>query len=300
MIIGYLEEITMWLALSLSVVIVCAAVFYLFYSNYSNVESKTIHGIGDYANHLYDRLDRMFKRKPLRSCYTIILVSTVVFALIGLFGGFRFGFLPGIILAGLLGFIGFKMPKIIVDTLFQRRVDLFDRQLVDALSMMSNGLKSGLAFMQVVSVIEQEMPNPCSQEFGLVLKENRVGVNLNDALLNMTHRVPSEDLFMIINSVVTLSQQGGDLSEAFETIADTIRERQRVKEKIRTMAQAGIFQGLILSALPFTLLAIFTYVQPETTGLLYSTTIGNLMLAAIVAMVSTGALWMRQILKLDI
>ncbi len=105
---------------------------------------------------------------------------------------------------------------------------------------------------------------------------------------------------MIINSVVTLSQQGGDLSEAFETIAFTIRERQRVSDKIKTMAQAGITQGFFLSALPFALLGLMYTVQREYVLLLFSTTIGNIMMGVMVTLIILGALWMKKLLTIDV
>jgi len=171
---------------------------------------------------------------------------------------------------------------------------------VDALNMMANAIKSGLSFMQVVQVIEREMPSPCREEFGMALKENRVGVNLSDALINMTKRMPSEDLFMIVNSVVTLSQQGGDLSEAFDTIAATIRDRQRVQEKIRTLAQAGITQGIILSSLPFFMLAMEYFIQPQYVVLLFTTPIGLAMFFGMCIMIVTGAVIMKRILVIDV
>jgi tight adherence protein B len=134
----------------------------------------------------------------------------------------------------------------------------------------------------------------------MVLKENRVGVNMNDALLNMANRVPSADLFMIINSVVTLSQQGGDLSEAFETIAATIRERQRIHEKIRTLAQAGLTQATILSALPFVMMAVLNIVQPTYVSLLFGTPLGWFFVGLIFVFILAGILWMRKILTIEI
>jgi tight adherence protein B len=210
------------------------------------------------------------------------------------------GLLNGVFAAGVLGLLGYRLPILAVKTMFSRRLVKFDRQLVDALDLMANAIKSGLSFMQVVQVIEREMPSPVSEEFGMVLKENRVGINLSDALLNMTKRVPSEDLFMIINSVVTLSQQGGDLSEAFDTIAKTIRERQRVLEKIRTLAQAGVTQGFILSAMPIAMLGMQWIIQPHYVRLLFVTPLGLAMLGGMVVMITFGALWMKKILTIEV
>lgn len=281
-------------------VLVAGAVFVGMYLNYKKIEDAVFRGLSSYASELYELLDRMYQRRPLQQVYLMILVPTVLFALTGLFVGFNFGLFLGLVLALILGAFGFKMPGWVLRALFKRRVAKFDIQLVDALSMMSNAIRSGLSFLQVIQVIEKEMPNPCSQEFGMVLKENRVGINLSDALLNMTRRMPSEDLFMIVNSVVTLSQQGGDISEAFETIAHTIRERQRISSKIRTMAQAGITQATILSLMPLVVMGMMWFIQPAALKLLFTTPLGIGLLVLMVVLITTGALVMRKILTIDI
>jgi len=276
------------------------AAFTLVFVYYSSIEVRVLRGIADYASEIYSYLDRMFIRQPLGRCYLLIIIPTIFFSLVGLGIGFSGGFFLGILCAFAFGTMGYLMPGMIGKTMFLRRVNKFDRQLVDALNMMANAIKSGLSFMQVIQVIEREMPSPCSEEFAMVLKENRVGINLNDALLNMTKRIPSDDLFMIINSVVTLSQQGGDLSEAFDTIATTIRERQRVQDKIRTLAQAGITQGMILSSLPLVMLGLQWFIQPNYVALLFTTTLGMFLLGIMVAMMIFGAIWMKKILTIEI
>lgn len=295
-----IHKIIEYFLLILGVALVGGAAFAAIYFQFEKIERSVMEGMAEYAAELYDYLDRMFKRRTMNQCYVMILVPTIGFALFGLVAGLNLGIFVGPLFALIFGMIGFKLPRMIVKNLFQRRVALFDRQLVDALNMMANAIKSGLSFLQVIQVIEREMPKPCSEEFGMVLKENRVGVNLSDALLNMSRRMPSEDLFMIINSVVTLSQQGGDLSEAFETIAETIRERQRVSDKIRTLAQAGLTQAVILSSLPIVMLGLQWIIQPNYVILLFTTPLGIAFLIGTLLMITCGVLWMKKILTIDI
>lgn len=275
-------------------------VFFLVSKNYKEFEDKTMDGISDYAGELYRLFDLMFMRKSLNFCYALIVSCSLFFGFIGFVAGLQLSLFWSVVAAAGLGFMGFRMPGAVVRSLFNRRVAKFDTQLVDALNMMANAIKSGLSFMQVVQLLEAELDNPASEEFATALKENRIGVNLNDALMNMTKRVPSEDLFMIINSVVTLSQQGGDLSEAFETIAYTIRERQRVHEKIKTLAQAGLTQATILSALPLAIMGMMYAMQPEQVIPMFTTKLGLTMLGIMVTMIAMGAFWMKKILTIEI
>lgn len=274
--------------------------FLIIYRNYEDIERKVLEGISSYASQIYDQLDRMFLRQPVNKVYLMIVIPAIFCGLVGFGIGINFGFLESIVASLVFALIGFRLPGLIVNNMFQKRLEKFDRQLVDALNMMANAVKSGLSFLQVIQVMEREMPSPCSDEFGMVLRENRVGVNLNDALMNMTKRVPSEDLFMIINSVVTLSQQGGDLSEAFDTIAFTIRERQRVREKIKTFAQAGVTQSFIMALLPVGFIGMMYFIQPTYTMLLFTTTLGWFFLGAVGVLVVAGALWIKKILTIEI
>lgn len=286
------------LAVGLSTVI--ATVFWFVFSRYSQWELQAKEGMSEYASELYSIFDRMFWRQSLNRCYTFIIVSSVAFGFVFFALGLAFSILGGLMGAAFGGILGFRFPGIIMRFLFRRRVARFDAQLIDALNMMTNAIRSGLSFMQVIQILEKEMSSPAKEEFAMVLKENRVGVNLNDALLNMTKRVPSDDLFMIMNSVVTLSQQGGDLSEAFETIATTIRERQRVMGKIRTMAQAGMTQATILASLPFFMMLMLYFVQPDFIGLLFTTPLGLGMIVGMLFLIALGVLWMRKILTVDV
>lgn len=277
-----------------------ASIYLLVMNKYDEWEASTRAGLEGYVQEIYDLMDRMFMRKTMNQCYLMILVPTGALTFLGLLAGVAFGIAMSLILGAVLGFVGFKLPRFIVRTMFKKRNEKFDAQLVLALNMMANAIKSGLSFLQVIQLLERELPDPARQEFAMVLKENRIGVTLNEALTNMSNRVPSADLFMIINSVVTLSQQGGDLSEAFDTIALTIRDRRRVDEKIKTMAAAGITQGIILSSLPFAMLAAMYFMQPESVKILFTTTLGLGMLLVMVVLLICGAIWIRKILTIDI
>ena len=148
---------------------------------------------------------------------------------------------PGIPLALLATAIGWKAPKPVVDFLFKRRISLFVLQMVDALALMSNGLKSGLSIVQSLSMVGEQMPNPIKQEFGLVLSENKLGVALEEAFTHLSVRVPSEDVDMFVTSINILKETGGNLAETFDTIVNTIREHQG-GDKISATRPRGVIR----------------------------------------------------------
>jgi tight adherence protein B len=300
MIENFFNEAQYYVFLVLGAASIFVALFLLFMNKYGEWERDIKVGVHDYAAEIYDYFDRMYMRQSMNRAYQIILGTTIFFGVVGLLIGLRFGLIGSLIAGSLLAFGAYRLPGIVIRFVYQKRLETFDLQLIDALNMMSNAIKSGLSFLQVVQLLEQELPNPAKQEFAMVIKENRIGVPLNEALMNMSKRVPSADLFMIVNSVVTLSQQGGDLSEAFETIAHTIRERQRVNEKIKTMVSAGVTQGFILSSLPFVMMGLLYFTQPDYIGLLFTTNLGLILLGLMLVFITMGALWIKKILTIEI
>ena len=91
----------------------------------------------------------------------------------------------------------------------------------------------------------QEMPNPIRQEFNLILSENKLGVSLEEAFVNLSRRIKSDDVEMFVTSVNILKETGGNLAETFDTIVITIRDRIKVEGKIKAMTQSGPVQGYV-------------------------------------------------------
>ena len=118
-------------------------------------------------------------------------------------------FFPSVPIALMMTVLGWKIPKPVVDWMYQRRVAKFVLQMVDALSLMSNGLKSGLSVVQSLGLVAQEMPNPIQQEFNLVLSENKLGVSLEDAFTNLSNRIKVDDVEMFTTSINILKETGG-------------------------------------------------------------------------------------------
>ncbi len=159
--------------------------------------------------------------------------------------------------------IGFKIPRRIITVVQKRRIKKFVLQMVDALSLMSNSMRSGLNIPQALQIVSDELPNPISQEYALVLSQNKLGVSLEDAMSNLSIRMPHDDIEMFTTSVNILKETGGNLAETFDTIAHTIRERIKVESKVSAMVAQGVLQGIIVVCMPFALGAILYTIDPE-------------------------------------
>lgn len=200
--------------------------------------------------------------------------SIIIFGICAFFGKF----LLGAILAGIISFIGWKSPRKIFDMLVEMRIKKYSGQMVDALNLLSNGLRAGLSVPQAIGMVVDELPAPVSQEFNTVLQQSKIGVPLEEALENLVKRVPTQDNEMFVTSVNILRETGGNLAEVFDTITGVIRERVRLAQKIDTYVAQGKFQGGTIFAMPFAMAAIFYVSDPETMGPLYTSTIGIIIL----------------------
>jgi len=127
----------------------------------------------------------------------------------------------------------------------------FDDQLADALMLMSNSLRAGFSFMQAMEMVAREAPKPISEEFSRVTQEIALGVPIAEALSNMSARLNSMDLNLVVTAVIIQREVGGALAQLLELIAEVIRERQRIKGEIRTLTTQGRMTGAILGCMPF-------------------------------------------------
>jgi tight adherence protein B len=207
---------------------------------------------------------------------------------------------PAIMFGSVVTVIGWKAPKPIVNWMYKKRVDKFVLQMVDGLSLMSNGLKSGLSVVQSLGLVVQEMPNPIRQEFNLILSENKVGVSIEDAFLNLSRRVKTDDVEMFVTSVNILKETGGNLAETFDTIVLTIRDRIKVEKKIEAMTSQGFIQGMFVMAIPPILGVVFYETDPAFMHPLFSTPGGWVIILAILTLEATGFFVIMKVIKIDV
>lgn len=146
--------------------------------------------------------------------------------------------------------LGLTIPTFILRIRDARRRKKFQDQLLDAIMLLSSCLKGGLSLLQSFEVLVEEMPAPISQEFGLAVRENKMGVTLEDSLRGLNRRMNMEELNLVVNSVLVARETGGDLTKVFSRLCTTIRDNMKLKENIQTLTLQGRLQGLIMTALP--------------------------------------------------
>lgn len=208
--------------------------------------------------------------------------------------------LPGLIFGAVFTVIGWKIPKPVVDMMYRKRCAKFVMQMIDGLALMSNGLKSGLSINQAMALVTQEMPNPIRQEFDLILKQNNLGVTLEDAFSNLGRRIKSDDVEMFVTSVNILKETGGNLAETFDTIVGTLRERIKIENKIDALTTQGFYQGVFVMAIPPLLGIVFYETDPVFMQPLFTTPLGWVVIALIFLLEGVGFFVIMKIIKIDV
>lgn len=194
---------------------------------------------------------------------------------------------------------GYLLPTVALNIKAARRVRRFNDQLADGLTLVANSLRTGYSFLQAIEMVSREMAPPIGGEFARVLKEMSLGVTTEAALTNMSGRVDSDDLDLVVTAVLIQRQVGGNLAEVLDGIAGTIRERIKLKGEIRTLTAQGRVSGLIIGVLPF-VLAFFIYLtNPGYVGTLFTEPLGRIMLAAALTGQFVGMMLVRRIVNIE-
>ncbi len=281
--------------------IVGSLVFALSYKYSINIFDWVEHQTYGTRTYIMEKLEFLFIEIPQEKLTYMLLCSSVgLGGFIFLLCGFTGSWIAGAILGSIFAFMGFKAPRMIIDHLVKKRIKAYSMQMVDALQLLSNGIRAGLSVPQAIGMIVDEMPAPISQEFNVLLQQNRIGVPLEECFENLAKRVPLEDNDMFVSSINILRETGGNLAETFDTIVEVIRERVRLQQKIDTYTAQGMFQGMTIGAMPYALGLIYYLQDPDSMTPLFTTVIGILMLFVAVLFDLAGIYVIMKIVKIKI
>lgn len=229
-----------------------------------------------------------------------ILTTLLVFLSLGAFSGSFSATLVRLAVALAMGTVMLLTPGQLLLILRNRRRRKFNEQLVDALTGMGNALKSGFSIMQALEQVVQNGESPIAEEFATTLHQTRVGVSFQDAMRNMDQRVGSEDLSLVVLSIETARQTGGNLTDVFANIRHTIQERFRVENRIQTLTAQGRMQGVVLGLLPVALAGTLVVLKPEMVKPFIHSVAGIFIIISCIILLIIGALWIRKIIRIDI
>jgi len=261
--------------------------FQLFGRGWQSYEEKYVRGAER-------TLDAMYLTMPRQHILYLSLTSMLLVLVVA---ALAFG---NLVLGLVLGLMAFPLPGIVIRLLKRRRDRLFHVQLVDALMGMGNALRAGFSLPLAFELMAREMPNPMGQEMRLLVQEMRVGVTLEEALRHLHDRMPSEDLDLLITSILISQEVGGNLTEIFDNIADTIRERHRIAGKIAALTAQGKLQGFVVALLPVAMALFLNIYNPELMRPMFETWLGVGMLVLIVVLETAGIYTIYRITRIEV
>ncbi len=190
------------------------------------------------------------------------VASPFVFTAAAFILGFLFDGLRNPIALILIFAIGAYFPRFYLHRRQAKRLQAFNVQLPDTITLLGNSLRAGSSFLQGIELVTREARPPISEEFERVVREMALGVALQPALNNLARRVASEDLELMVTAINIQSQVGGNLATVLDAIAYTIRERVRIQGEIKTLTAMQRYSGYVITLLPVGLAGILFLVSP--------------------------------------
>ena len=228
--------------------------------------------------------------------YWSVCVVTGMIAADLLWAGFSRGVLPALAF-GLA--CGLYLPSLFVSMRRARRFNRFAAEFPNAVDVIVRGVKSGMPLGDCLRVVAVEGQEPVQSEFRIVIEDQTIGMPLEQAVQRLAERVPLPETNFLAIVVTIQSRTGGNLAEALGNLSVVLRERKKMRGKIRAMSAEAKASGGIIGALPVVVGLLVYLTSPDYIGLLFITTIGNLVLVGCAIWMSLGIFVMRKMINFD-
>jgi tight adherence protein B len=203
---------------------------------------------------------------------------------------------PGVLIGGLLG----CTPFLLVRFKKRRKSNLFEQQMPECMELLARSLRAGHALPSAIELCSKEVDAPLGVELKVVYEEQRLGLGVNEALKRMGDRVDCQDLQFFITAVMLQTETGGNLAEILENIGFLIRERLKLKGKIKALTAEGRFSAIILACLPFVVFGALTILNQNYINILFNEPVGFQLIAAGLMSLFMGIVWMKKIITIKV
>jgi tight adherence protein B len=195
--------------------------------------------------------------------------------------------------------LGLAGPHVVLVARQGRRERTFLAQLPDTLQLLASSLKAGYSLPQAIDTVVRQGEPPVATEFHRALVENRLGVPMEDTLERVANRLRSDDFSWVVMAIRIQRDVGGNLAELLTTVADTLRERERLRRQVRVLSAEGRLSGIILGVLPVAFGAYLLVARPEYLRPMASP-LGVVMLVAAVVLLAVGGVWVAKIVRVEV
>jgi tight adherence protein B len=197
-----------------------------------------------------------------------------------------------------IGFVGaFGLPPWFVTRLINRRQNKFLDEFANSIDVIVRGVKSGLPLNECLSIISRESPSPVREEFKELVEQQRVGVPLSECFERMMTRMPLPEVNFFAIVISIQQQAGGNLSEAMGNLAGVLRDRKRMQAKVKALSAEAKASAGVLASLPFVVMILVYLSTPAYIALLFTTKMGQFLLACAGVWMTMGVLVMRKMIN---
>ncbi|HET9717534.1 MAG TPA: type II secretion system F family protein [Pseudolabrys sp.] len=206
----------------------------------------------------------------------------------------------GLLVAAASGFAGcLGVPRWLLAYLKKRRESKFLEAFPDAVDVIVRGVKAGLPLHDCIRMIAVEAPEPVRSEFRLIMETQAIGMPLGDACGKLYERTPLPEANFFGIVVAIQQKSGGNLSEALGNLSKVLRDRKKMKAKIQAMSQEAKASAAIIGALPIAVMTLVYLTSPHYISLLFTNSVGHMMLAASAVWMFIGVLVMKKMINFD-
>lgn len=182
----------------------------------------------------------------------------------------------------------------------KKRIAQFEKQFPDGLNLLAGALRAGNSFSAALAQLAQEFPAPLSEEFSLMVREQKMGLSTDAALQNFSLRMPLNSVILTVSTIRVANETGGELAGALSKVAQTLRSIEQAEGKIKALTAQGKMQAWVVGLMPVFLIFILDKMEPEAMGQLWTTTAGWIALAGIVIFEFLGIVVIRKIVNIDV
>ena len=196
--------------------------------------------------------------------------------------------------------VGFQLPQVWISRRRAARNQKLEAQLPDALTLLANSLKAGFGLLQGMTMAAEQLEHPIATELALTVHETNVGSSTEEAFLALSGRNENYDLDLVVTAVLVQRSAGGNLAEILQTVTNTMRERVRIKGEIQTLTAQQSLTGVVIALLPVCVGGMFLLISPSYISLLFTETMGQVMLAGGFVLEMIGIMLIKRILAIEV
>ncbi len=194
---------------------------------------------------------------------------------------------------------GFGAPRWLLGYFSRKRQKEFSELFVNAVDVVVRGVKAGLPIGECMAIIARESPDPLGHEFRTLVEGQKLGISLTSGLERMYERMPSQELNFFVIVLTIQGKSGGNLSEALGNLSGVLRERKLMKAKIQSMSAEAKASAMIIGALPIAVSLMMFLIAPQHINVLFTTTMGNMMIAGGLGLMGLGVFIMSKMMNFD-